>query len=206
MSEQLKQALSDLDEIKVLDLVQEDLNNGFDPMAILSDCRQGMALVGLRYESGEYFISDLIMAAEIFKQASNLLSLQDGVSSGPTHGKVVIGTVKGDIHDIGKDIVVGLLRANNYEVIDLGVNVQPEKFVETLQDSGATVIGLSCLLTTSFNSMKATVTALADAGLRSRVKIMIGGGPVTESVCESVGADAFGRDAQAAVSMCNEWI
>ena len=123
-----------------------------------------------------------------------------------SRGKVVIGTVKGDIHDIGKDIVVSLLKAANYDVRDLGVDVPPQKVVDTVKETGATVVGLSGLLTIAFDSMKETVAALATAGLRSKVKVMIGGGFVSETVQHYAGADAWGTDAQAAVSLCNQWI
>jgi methanogenic corrinoid protein MtbC1 len=206
MSEQLKTALSDLEESLVLKLVQESLQAGVDPLAILADCRDGMAQVGKRYENGEYYVSDLIMAGEIFKQATALVGTRFDTGNGATRGKVVVGTVKGDIHDIGKDLVVSLLKANGYEVIDLGVDTPPAKFVEAVQSSGASVVGLSGLLTISFDSMKETVTALEAAGLRSTVKVMVGGGPVTEQVRAYVGADAMGADAQAAVAICNQWL
>jgi methanogenic corrinoid protein MtbC1 len=146
------------------------------------------------------------MAGEIFKQANGLVSGKIQSDGREKRGKVVIGTVKGDIHDIGKDIVVGLLQANDYEVIDLGVDVPPARFVEAIQMSHASVVGLSGLLTIAFDSMKATIVALAEAGLRSKVKVMVGGGSVTEQVRDYVGADALGADAQAAVSLCNGWM
>ena len=206
MSDQLKQALSDLEEETVLKLVQERLEAGEDPLAIIADCREGMADVGKRYEAQEYFVSDLIMAGEVFKQAMAKIGEKFQTDSGPKRGSVVVGTVKGDIHDIGKDIVVSLLQAGNYNVVDLGVDVPPEKFVEAVKKSGATVVGLSGLLTISFDSMKTTVEALKAAGLRSQVKVMLGGGSVTEQVREYAGADALGADAQAAVSLCDKWI
>ena len=204
MSEQLKQALSDLEEETALKLVQERLDAGDDPMSIIAACREGMADVGKRYEAQEYYVSDLIMAGEVFKQAMAKIGREFQTDSGPKRGSVVVGTVKGDIHDIGKDIVVSLLQAGDYNVIDLGVDTPPEKFVEAVKESGATVVGLSGLLTISFDSMKETVDALKSAGLP--VKVMIGGGPVTEQVRAHVGADAFGADAQGAVALCNQWI
>jgi methanogenic corrinoid protein MtbC1 len=206
MSEQLKQALSDLEEAAVLQLTQDLLDASADPMGILSALREGMTQVGKRYEAGEYYVSDLIMAGEVFKQASALVSSKFELSAGEPLGKVVFGTVEGDIHDIGKDLVVNLLKANNYEVVDLGVDVPASKFVDAVKDSGAMIVGLSGLLTISFDSMKATVDALAAAGLRDQVKVMVGGGPVTDQVRAYVGADALGGDAQAAVSICNGWI
>ena len=206
MSDQLATALADLEEATVLKLVQERLDAGDDPLAIVTSCREGMALVGQRYEAGEYYVSELIMAGEVFKQANALVGTRFKVDGGATRGKVVVGTAKGDIHDIGKDIVVSLLKSANYEVHDLGVDVPPDQFVAAVQQTGAPVVGLSGLLTTSFDSMKATVAALETAGVRSQVRVMIGGGPVTEQVRGFVGADAVGHDAQAAVSLCNQWI
>ena len=206
MSDQLAIALADLEEATVLKLVQERLDAGDDPLAVVTSCREGMALVGKRYEAGEYFVSELIMAGEVFKQANALIGSRFQVDSSPTRGKVIVGTVKGDIHDIGKDIVVSLLKAANYEVHDLGVDVPPDKFVDAVRETGASVVGLSGLLTISFDSMKATVAALEATQVRSRVKVMIGGGPVTEQVRGYVGADAMGHDAQMAVTLCNQWI
>lgn len=206
MSAQLVTALSDLEEEAVLKLVQESLDAGEDPMTILIACREGMAQVGKRYEDGEYYVSDLIMAGEVFKQASALISSKFETTGGPKRGTVVVGTVKGDIHDIGKDIVVTLLQSGNYEVIDLGVDVPAAKFVDAVKESGATVVGLSGLLTISYDAMKATIDALESAGLRSGVKVMVGGGPINELVREQVGADAMGADAQAAVALCDQWI
>ena len=205
MANELALAMADLDEGKVQELVAAGLAAGASPSHLLDACREGMTLIGQRFETGEYYLSDLIMAGEIFKTAAADLAAQGG-SSGPTKGKVVMGTVKGDIHDIGKDIAVTMLRGANYEVTDLGVDVPPAKFVEAVQATGAAVVGMSGLLTISFDPMKETVAALAAAGLRDRVKVMIGGGPVTEQVREYVGADALGLDAQAAVALAGQWL
>jgi methanogenic corrinoid protein MtbC1 len=204
MSDQLVQALSDLEEELVLKLVQERLDAGDEPLDIIAACREGMADVGKRYETQEYYVSDLIMAGEMFKQAMSIIGEKFQTDGGPKRGAVVIGTVKGDIHDIGKDIVVSLLQAGNYKVVDLGVDVPAEKFVEAAKESGAEVVGLSGLLTISFDAMKETVDALKAAGLD--VKIMIGGGPVTEQVRDFAGADAVGADAQAAVALVDGWV
>ncbi len=206
MSDPLTTALSDLEEETVLKLTQERLDAGDDPLAIMKSCHDGMVLVGKRYEGSEYYVSELIMAGEIFKEAMAVLGPHLKGDTGGTRGKVVAGTVKGDIHDIGKDIVVTLLQAANFDVLDLGVDVPPQKFVEAVKNSGATVVGLSGLLTISFETMKETVAALEAAGLRPRVKVMVGGGPVNEMVRNYVGADAYGADAQTAVTLCNQWI
>ncbi len=203
MASELAMAMADLDEGKVQELVQGGLAAGTSAGTLLEACREGMTLIGQRFETGEYFLSDLIMAGEIFKTAAAELTAQGG-AAGPSKGRVVMGTVKGDIHDIGKDIVVTMLRGANYEVTDLGVDVPAAKFVEAVQATGATVVGLSGLLTISFDPMKETVAALKAAGLP--VKVMIGGGPVTEGVREHVGADALGTDAQAAVALAGRWL
>jgi len=206
MSDQLATAMADLEEATVLKLVKEKLDAGENPMAILTSCREGMVLVGKRFEAGEYWVSDLMMSGEIFKQVSVLLGSLLKTDIMGTGGKVVIGTVKGDIHNIGKDIVVSLLKAANYDVCDLGVDVPPQRIVEAVKETGATVVGLSGLLTVAFDSMKETVAALAAAGLRPKVKVMIGGGSISERVRHYTGADAWGTDAQSAVSLCNQWI
>ena len=206
MSDLLATAVSDLEETQVLQLVNDRLAAGTDPQAVLESCRDGMAQVGKRYEAGEYYVSELIMAGELFKQANALLASHLTAGAGTTRGKVVVGTVKGDIHDIGKDLVVGMLKAAGFEVLDLGVDVPKEQFVRTVQESGAKVVGLSGLITLSFDSMKETITALDQAGLRPQVKVMVGGGSLTEQVRAYVGADALGSDAQAAVTLANQWL
>lgn len=198
-------ALADLDENGTLKLVEEALKNGVSAAEILTACQKGMVAVGNRFEAKEYFIGELMMSGEIFRGVGELLKPHlkaGGVSSA---GKVVIGTVKGDLHNIGKDIVVNMLRSANFDVIDLGIDVPAPRFVEALQESGATVVGLSGLLTLAFNSMKDTVDAISQAGMRDKVKVMIGGGPVDANVCQNVGADGWG-DAQRAVRMVQQWM
>lgn len=205
MEKPIVEKLADLEEEAFLNLVRQELDAGADPMTILEDCRAGMVLVGKRFEENTYFISDLMMAGELFKQATKMLG-PEMLLSDASHGKVVVGTVKGDIHDIGKDLVVGMLKAANYDVYDLGVDVPPDKFIEVLKETGAPVLGLSALITTAFESMKDTVDAIREAGIRSQVKIMIGGGPVNQEVVKYSGADDWGADAQKAVSLCNRFI
>jgi methanogenic corrinoid protein MtbC1 len=206
MGKPIAQKLADLEEDIFLNLVRQELDAGADPMAILEDCRAGMVLVGKHFEEGTYFISDLMMAGELFKQATNLLAPKMQLKGDASRGKVVVGTVKGDIHDIGKDLVVGMLKAANYDVHDLGVDVPPDKFVATLKETKARVLGLSALLTTAFDSMKDTVDAIKEAGIRPGVKVMIGGGPVNQEVVEYSGADDWGADAQKAVTLCNRFM
>lgn len=206
MEKPITQKLADLEEEAFLNLLRQELEAGADPMSILEDCRAGMVLVGKRFEENTYFISDLMMAGELFKQATNLLAPKMQLSGDASRGKVVVGTVKGDIHDIGKDLVVGMLKAANFDVHDLGVDVPPDKFIDVLKETKARVLGLSALLTTAFESMKDTVDAIKEAGIRSEVKIMIGGGPVNQEVVDYSGADDWGADAQEAVTLCNRFI
>lgn len=202
--EELKMLMADLKEDELLQKIKELLEAGEDPQAIFDACQEGMSVVGSRFESGEYFLSDLIMSGEVFRQVSEVITpyFAEGEET-KSEGKVVIGTIIGDIHDIGKDIVVTMLRSANYEVIDLGVDVPVENFVNAVKETGASVVGISGLLTVAFPPMKECVEALKAAGLD--VKVMIGGAPVTEDVCKYVGADAFGT-AQDAVEFCNNWL
>ena len=205
MNQNLVNLIADLKEEETLALVQLLIQGETKPMDILGDARSAMEVVGKRFETGEYFIPDLLMAGEILKGISDIVKpLLEGGQTALKKGKVIIGTVAGDIHDIGKDIVVTMLRGANYEVEDLGVDVAPQRFVEAVKANGATVVGLSGLVTISFDAMKETVAALKAAGLP--VKVMIGGGPVNEAVREFAGADAVGMDAQEAVVLCNKWI
>lgn len=205
MENPITELLADLKEAEVLEQVRRQLDAGADPLKVLAACQAGMVEVGRKFENSTYYISDLMMAGEIFKQIGELLAPKLKGAGGPTGGKIVAGTVKGDIHDIGKDIVVGMLKSANFDVTDLGVDVPPERFVEAVKQSGAEVVSLSALLTIAFDSLKATVEAFEQADLRDRVKIMIGGGPVDEKVCRFAGADAWGSDAQAAVKLAKGW-
>ncbi len=201
--ETLAKKLADLEEQEALALVQKALDGGVDALEIFNACRQGMVMVGERYKSGEYFVSDLMMAAEIFKIASEMIKPSLKGVTADYKGKVVIGTVQGDIHDIGKDLAAGMLESAGFEVFDLGVDVSPADFVAKLQETGARVLALSGLLTIAFDTMKATVEAVQAAGLDA--KVMIGGGPVTEQVRAYTGAHAWGANAPAAVSLAGEW-
>lgn len=199
-------ALADLEEDKTLALVKEALGEGISADEILRASQEGMAEIGARFENQDYFVSDLIMSGEIFKQIGAILDPLLTNGGGVRLGKVVFGTVQGDIHDIGKDIVVNMLKSTGFEVIDLGVDVPPAKFVDALKESGAHILGMSGLLTMAFDAMKETVQAVTAAGLREQVRIMVGGGPVDGNVCMAVGADDWGADAQQAVKLAKKWI
>jgi len=206
MAKDLVSALADLKEKEVLAIVRDRLSAGDDPTGILGDARRALEIVGKRFADSEYFIPDLVYSGEILKEISELVKpkLTKEVETKRV-GKVVFGTVAGDIHDIGKDIVVFMLDVNGFEVYDLGVDVPAQKFVEKIKESGAPIVGLSGFLTLAFDSMKQTVEAIKDAGLRDKVKVMIGGGQISEEIRKYTGADAFGRDAMVGVSLAKKW-
>ena len=208
MSEKLVNAIADMDEEQALALVQEMLSDGADPVAILDDCRAAMDAVGKRFEKGEYFIPELILAGEMLKTISAEVRprIKQSTTGAAKKGKIVVGTVQGDIHDIAKDIVVFMLDVNGYEVKDLGVDVPVQAFVDEVRNWQPDILALSGFLTLAYTSMKETVDAVKAAGLRNQVKIMIGGGTIDQGVCEYAGADAFGRDAMTAVSLANQWM
>jgi methanogenic corrinoid protein MtbC1 len=207
MSGKLVKLLSDLKESEALQYVEKALAAGGDPVALLDEAREGMTIVGQRFASEEYFIPDLIFSGEILKGIVKILEprLKKGKEQ-KRLGKAVVGTVAGDIHDIGKDLVVFMLDVSGFEVLDLGIDVPAQKFVEAIKESGSRIVGLSGFLTLAFDSMKETVDAIQKAGLRDKVKIMIGGGQIDEQVRRFTGADAYGRDAVAAVQLAKGWI
>lgn len=207
MSDILLEAMSNMREQESLDIVNDLLSSGEDPLNILDTCTRAMETVGERFESGEYFLPELIMAGEILKQISELVKPNLAGDTGiEKKGRVLIGTVKGDIHDIGKDIVTFLLDVNGFEVHDIGIDVPPERFIEEIEKFKPQVVGLSGLLTVAYDAMKETIEAIAQAGHRDKVKIMIGGGQMSEKVCEYVGADAYGEDAVAGVTLVKSWL
>jgi len=207
MSSGLKEAVIELREDDALRIAREALEGGADPLSIVAACREAMEVIGQRFADGQAFIPELIMAGEIMQGVTTELKpyLKAG-AAGEKLGTVVMCTVQGDIHDIGKDIVVTMLDIAGFNVIDLGVDVPVAKVVETVRESKAQVLGLSGLLTVAFESMKATVAAIDAAGLRGDVKIMLGGAPVTDAVVEFAGADAWGKDAVVAVELAKSWV
>ncbi len=202
MASTIKDLLADIKQDAALQLVQTKLSSGEHAESILLELREGMELVGARFETREYYLSDLIMAGAIFKGAMELLEPHLPRSDdGAGLGKVVVGTAKGDIHDIGKNIVAVMLKGAGFEVIDLGVDVPPEKFVSAIRESGAKAVGISALLTTTFDNMKRTVASFEREGLRDGLSVAIGGATVNEEVRKYVGADVVGKDAQSAVEI-----
>jgi methanogenic corrinoid protein MtbC1 len=206
MAEDLCKTLADLKEAEAIDIVRNRLNAGEDPFKILSDTSHAMEIVGQRFADGSYFIPDLVYSGEILKSINEILKPKlAGAAGGRHRGKVVIGTVAGDIHDIGKDIVTFMLDVNGFEVYDLGVDVPEQKFIDTINESNAPIVGLSGFLTLAYDSMKQTIEAMKVAGLRDRVKVMIGGGQITEEVMKYTGADAYGKDAMTGVFLAKKW-
>ncbi len=206
MRDQLVQAVSDLEEDEAIRLVNAMLDSGTDPQIIFDASKEAMTIVGARYEQKEYFLPELIIAGDLLKAIAALVKPKLAEkAAGETRGKVLIGTVAGDIHDIGKDVVCFMLDANNFEVTDLGIDVPSETFVERIQETKPAVVGLSGFLTMAFDEMKRTIQAISDAGLRDRVKIMIGGAIMDDAVVSYVGADAYGADASAAVRLAKGW-
>ncbi|MFW6102073.1 MAG: cobalamin B12-binding domain-containing protein [Chloroflexota bacterium] len=207
MAQDLVNTLADLKEQEALKIIKDRLDAGEDPLKIMEDARKGMEIVGKRFASSEYFIPDLVYSGEILKAATELVKPKlSKAAESKKLGKIVFGTVAGDIHDIGKDIVVFMLDVNGFEVYDLGVDVPTQKFVEKIKETGAPIVGLSGFLTLAFDSMKETVDAIKAAGLRDKVNVMIGGGQITEEVRKYTGADAYGKDAMAGVSLARKWI
>lgn len=207
MSKNLVDLIADLKEDEALQKTRELLDAGTDPIAILDHCREATEIVGKRFEEGKYFIPDLLMSGEILEQISDIVksSLTKEVETNYI-GKIVIGTVEGDIHDIGKNIVTFMMDANGFEVIDIGVDVSPQKFVEAVKEHKPDVVGMSALLTLAFDSMKRTVDAFEEAGLRDQIKIIVGGCPIDANVTTYTGADAYGKDAQEGVVIAKEWV
>jgi 5-methyltetrahydrofolate--homocysteine methyltransferase len=207
MGDQLIHLIADLKENEALAMVREQITGGADPFSLLEDMKKAMEIVGRRFESNEYFLPDLIMAGEILKGVSEIVKpLVDKGPAAQKKGKVLIGTVTGDIHDIGKDIVVFMLDVNGYDVVDLGIDVPVQVFVEKIKEVNPQVVGLSGFLTLAFDAMKKTVEAIEAAGLRKGIKIMIGGGQIDEEVRKYTKADAYGKDAIAAVKLTRQWI
>ena len=204
MSQELIDAITDMREDDVLKITNDLLDSGVSPLDILNACKAAMDVIGKRFETGEAFIPELILAGEMMTAVSDIIKPRMAEeATSEKLGKIVFGTVEGDIHDIAKDIVVFMLDLNGFDVTDLGVDVPPAKFVETVKETGATIVGLSGFLTLAYDPMKETVAALKEAGLD--VKVMIGGGQIDEQIREYTGADAYGRDAMSAVGLAKAW-
>lgn len=207
MTDDLLKVLADLQEKEALRIVEERLQAGDDPLEILHDSRRAMEIVGKRFETKEYFIPDLVYSGEILQEIAEMVKpMLKGDAQVKRLGRFVIGTVAGDIHDIGKNIVTFMLDVNGFEVYDLGVDVPPQRFVEKIEETNAEIIGLSGFLTLAFDSMKKTINDIKNANLRDKVKIMIGGGQIDDEIRKYTGADAYRPNAMAAVSLAKQWL
>jgi len=186
---------------------KEAVAAGVDPVIVVSEgVTPAMNEVGKRFECGEAFVPELLIASRATKAVFEIIRPLLAKKGAQPVGRVVVGTVQGDLHDIGKNLVVALLEGGGFEVTDLGVNVTPEKFVQAAKDRKAQVVGLSALLTTTMPAMKATVDALKKAGLQGQVKVMIGGAPVTKTFADEIGAEGYGETAAAAVGLATKLI
>ncbi|TXT61823.1 MAG: hypothetical protein BAJALOKI2v1_10093 [Promethearchaeota archaeon] len=205
MSDFIKEIV-ELNENNVKELLKQKINQE-DPQKIMKEVREAMSQIGDKYENKEYFLPDLMMSGEILKDIMEKLGPKlKETQKVEMEGKVLLGTVEGDIHDIGKDVVKFMLEANGVEVRDLGVDVPADKFIEAIKEYRPDVVALSGFLTLAFDSMKKTVEMIEKAGIRDQIKIMIGGGTVDESIVEYTHADAFGESAVDAVKMAKKWI
>ena len=203
--EKLKQAMVDLDEQGVLDMMKSVAGGDGDATLALEACQKGMEAVGQLFEEGEYFIPDLIFCGEVMSQAVEIVKPLLAAGGAEGLGKMILCTVKDDLHDIGKNIVKSLLEAVGFEIIDLGIDVAPETIAKTAKDQGIKIIGLSGVLSLAIGSMKRTVDHLKEAGIRDSVKIIIGGNPVNEETCKLVGADNWAFSPHKGVQICKAW-
>ncbi|SHE98725.1 cobalamin B12-binding domain-containing protein [Alkalibacter saccharofermentans] len=209
IDEKVAQLIGDLEEEDVLEIIEDFVASSpseEDSKKVLAACQKGMAIVGDRFEKGEYFVGDLIFAGELLTESIDLLKPVLGSSQSERVGKIVLATVRGDLHDIGKNIFKTMAEAAGFQVIDLGIDQSEEMIVEKIRDENPDILGMSGILTLSLKSMKDTVEALKSAELRDSVKIIIGGNPVTKEASDDIGADAFTTNAAAGVKMCLDFL
>jgi 5-methyltetrahydrofolate--homocysteine methyltransferase len=189
------------------ELTQQALDAGIDPQVLVQEQMiPAMDEVGRRYEANEYFVPELLISARAMKASLELIRPLLTAQGAEPAGRVAIGTVKGDLHDIGKNLVAAMLEGAGFEVIDLGVDVSPDKFIAAVNERNAGVVAMSALLTTTMNSMKTTVEAIKAAGVRGKVKIMIGGAPVTQKYADEIGADGYSSNANSAVALARKLV
>lgn len=205
----LTQAVGDLDEKAILTMINDFVATnpgGEDAQKVVSACQQGMAIVGELFEKKEYYVGDLIFAGELLSKAIDLLKPVLSGAASQKVGSIVIGTVAGDLHDIGKNIFGSMAEAAGFAMYDLGIDVSAGAFVAKVREVKPQIIGMSGILTLAINSMKNTVDAINEAGLRDGVKIIIGGNPVNEDACKQIGADAFTTNAAEGLKICQGWV
>lgn len=212
MQDQGKQLVADIADMKeeeAIALAQKMLDEGYDPIQVLNHCKEAMEIVGQRFEANEYFLPELMLAGEMLNQISDMakpLIKQGAAEDVVSHGTVLIGTVHGDLHDIGKNIVTFMLEINGFKVIDLGIDVPIDEFISSIKSHKPAVVGLSGFLTLAFDAMKETIEAIRAAGLADDMQIMIGGGQIDDAIKAYTGADAYGRNAMDAVRLCKDWL
>ncbi len=198
--------LGDVDEVK--EIVKDEIQSGKEPTKIIDQVTEALTEVGKKYDRGEYFLSELMMAGIIASEVSKILEplLAESKINITSKGKVIIGTVKGDIHDIGKNIVIMMLQATGYDVIDLGIDVPMEKFTETVRKEKAQILGMSALLTSTMNEMGKVIESLKKEGLRNDVKVILGGRPITKDFTDEIGADGYAKDSVEAIKVVDSLI
>ncbi len=197
---ELSEILQQGDAEKVRELTNQAIADGLSPQQILSEgLIAGMDVVGMKFKEGELFLPEVLSVARAMHAGLDALRPKLAETGAKMVGKIVLGTVKGDLHDIGKNLVSMMLEGAGFEVIDLGIDVSPEKFVEAAQEDDVDIVGLSALLSTTMPKMRETINALHEAGLSGRIKTMVGGAPVTRKYAEEIGADGYGDNAAAAV-------
>jgi len=205
--EKISKAIVEFDIDNIKNLVNQALEAGIPALDIVTKgMAKGMEIVGKKYEKKEYFLAELIMAGEVMKTGMEVLEPHLKATPVGRKGVVVIGTVKGDLHDIGKNIVITLLKSSGFEVHDLGVDVDAQRFVEKVKETNADILALSALLTTTMVEMENVIKALKEASIRDKVKVIVGGAPITEEFASKIGADAFAVDAVQGVQKCKEMI
>ena len=203
----LIQAVVEGDHIKSVELVNEALKDGVSPQDIVASRLQvGMRIVGDKFSAGDFFVPEMLLAARAATRAMEVLQPHLSAADMPTLGRVVIGTVFGDIHDIGKNIVAAFLRGAGFEVCDLGINISTDSFVEAVKEYNPDILGMSALLTTTMHTMSDVIKALEGAELRSKVKVIVGGAPVTQHFAEHIGADDYGADGGSAIRLCRNLV
>ncbi len=208
MEDQLRAAFLRMKRQEAMDIVKTEINRGTDPLVILKACRHAMEEVGRKFETGEFFLSELIYSTEVFKGINTLLEplLTSAHENDLAEGSVVFGTPKGDIHDLGKNIVITMMKAHGFVVYDLGIDVPPGKFILELQRTGSSILAMSALITPTFETMKEIIKRLKEQGLREKIFVIIGGAVTSEFVRQEVGADAQTLDPTEAIRLCRNYL
>ncbi len=208
MEDQLRAAFLGMKRQEATDIVKAEINRGTDPLVILNACRHAMEEVGRKFETGEFFLSELIYSTEVFKGINTILEplLKSARENDIVEGSVVFGTPKGDIHDLGKNIVITMMKAHGFVVYDLGIDVPPGKFILELQRTGSSILAMSALITPTFETMKEIIKRLKEQGLREKIFVIIGGAVTSEFVRQEVGADAQTLDPTEAVRLCRNYL